>query len=176
MKKCVPLILALGLLVAATVSADVIYSWKDEQGVRRFSSEPPPEGIKDFQKYESPASSAQSASPADERRSSYDQMAEKAAKETRRLERQREVDAAAREAEQARRAEAQRKEKIKAVRDLLEQQIEAINKRALGPNFSQGMKKAQIDKLREQIKALEKNPDAVKPPQPAAAEPSNSGY
>ena len=92
-------------------------------------------------------------------------MVKQASDEAQRLERQREADAAARAEEKKRLEEAQRKEKIQAQRSLLEQQIEAINKRALGPTYTQGMKQAQIDKIKKQIEALEdnSNPDNTRP-------------
>ncbi len=160
MKTIMVLTMAAGMLLAVTVSADTIYSWSDEQGVQRFSNRPPPEGIENFQTFESQASPPQTRSPDNERRSSYDQMVQQASDEARQLESRREAEAAARAEEEKRLAEAQRKEKIQAQRSLLEQQIESINKRALGPTYTQGMKQAQIDKIKKQIEALEGNPDA----------------
>ena len=176
MKTIMVLSMAAGLLLAATVSADTIYRWTDEQGVQRFSNAPPPEGIENFQTFESQASAAQSPKAADERRSSYDQMVKQASDEARQLERQREADAAARAEEKKRQAEARRKEKIQAQRSLLEQQIESINKRALGPTYTQGMKKAQIDKIKKKIEMLESNPNAGDTRQQEAASESKSGY
>lgn len=161
MKTFVMLAVAAGLLLAATVSADTIYGWTDEHGVKRFSHDPPPEGVQNVEKFDSEASAAQNRDPADERRSSYDQMVEQASQESQELIRQREEEAAARAAEKKRLAEAQRKEKIQAERSRLEEQIQSINKRALGPNYTQGMKQAQIEKIKKQIQALENNSDSA---------------
>ena len=58
----------------------------------------------------------------------------------------------------------------------LEQEIQAIKNRAVSPTYSPGMKKSQIDKLKEEIERLEKNPDAVEPREPAPTPPSKSDY
>lgn len=160
MKTIMVLSMAAGLLFAATVSADTIYSWTDEQGVQRFSNDPPPEGIENFQTFESQASPPQTQNAVNERRPGYDRMVKQASDEAQQLERQREAQALARAEEKKRLAEAQRKEKIQAQRILLEQQIKSINKRALGPAFTQGMKQAQIDKIKKQIEALESKSDS----------------
>lgn len=176
MKTIIVLTMAAGLLLAAIVSADTIYTWTDEQGVKRFSNHAPPEGIENFQTLESQPLPSQTPNAADERRSSYDQMVKQASDEAQQLERQREAEAAARAEENKRLAEAQRNEKIEAQRSQLEQQIESINKRALGPTFTQGMKQAQIDKIKKQIQALESNPDSNNTQQQEATAESKSGY
>lgn len=176
MKTIVALAIAAGLLFAASGSADTIYGWTDEHGIKRFSHDPPPEGVENFQKFESQASQPQDRSPADERRPSYDRMIRQAEEESRQLQQQREAEAAARKAERERLAEAQRQNKIQAEQRRLEQQIESINKRALGPTYTQGMKKAQIDKIRKQIEALEKNQNSSKPQKQESASESKSGY
>jgi predicted nucleic acid-binding Zn-ribbon protein len=175
MKSVMALILFTGLLSAATVSADTVYSWTDEQGVQRFSNDPPPEGIEFFKKFESPTP-PQNRSAVEERRSSYDQMVRKASEETLQLEQQREAEAAAQATEKKRMAEAQRKEKIQNERNRLDRQIEAIAKRALSPTYTQGMKQALINEIKKQIAALENNPDTAKPQQQRAPSESNSGY
>jgi hypothetical protein len=176
MKTIMVLSITLSLLLVATVSADTIYGWTDEQGVQRFSNDPPPEGIENFEKFDSQTPPSQYEKDAHERRSSYDQMVQKASVEKQQLEHQREAEAAAQAAEKKRIAEAQRKEKIQSERNRLDQQIEAINKRALGPTYTQGMKQAQIDRIKKQIDALENNPDTPKAQQQQAPSESNSGY
>jgi hypothetical protein len=174
MKTIMVLSITLSLLLVATVSADTIYGWTDKQGVQRFSNDPPPEGVENFEKFDSQPSPSQYQGNANERRSSFDRMVQKASVETQQLEHQREAEAAAQAAEKKRIAEAQRKEKIQSERNRLDQQIEAINKRALGPTYTQGMKQAQIGRIKKQIDALENNPDT--PQQQQAPSESNSGY
>ncbi len=157
MKTIMALIIAISALFAAVVPADTIYRWTDEQGVQRFSNDPPPEGIEKFKKSETQASPPQNRSTVEERRPGYDQMVRQASAEARQLEHQRKAEAAAEASEKKRLAEAQRKQKIQAERNLLEQQIEAIKNRALSPTFPPGMKQAQIDKIKKQIEALENN-------------------
>ena len=82
MKTIMVLSIAITLLLVATVSADTVYSWTDEQGVQRFSNDPPPEGIENFEKFDSQTPPSQYEKDAHERRSSYDRMVQKASVET----------------------------------------------------------------------------------------------
>jgi hypothetical protein len=172
------LALAIGLLLAANVSSDTIYTWTDANGVQRFSSDPPPEGVGNYQQIESEDVPADSTDASDRRRPSYDRMVQQALQEARQLEQQRNAEAAARAAEEKRIAEERRQAKIQAERSRLLQQIEAIKIRAVSPTYPPGMKQAQIDKIMKQIDTLEKSPNAVASPQQKqekAAE-SKSGY
>jgi hypothetical protein len=163
MKNLVSLIVVIVLLGPLAVVSDTIYQWTDEQGVLRFSNDPPPENVENFEKVESGTSPDIPALPGDERRSSYDQMVERSSEEAQRLEQQRRIEAEAQAADKLRRAQAEREKVIAAQRSRLEKEIEELNKRALGPTYTQGMKQAQIDKLLKQIEQLESNPDAVNP-------------
>jgi cell division septum initiation protein DivIVA len=158
------LALAIGLLLAANVSSDTIYTWTDESGVQRFSSDSPPEGVDNYQQIESEAVPPDRTKGGDRRRPSYDRMVQQASQEARQLEQQRKAEAAARAAEEKRIAKERRQAKIQAERSRLLQQIEAIKNRAVSPTYPLGMKQAQIDKIRKQIDALEKNPDTVASP------------
>jgi hypothetical protein len=168
--------LATGLLLAANSSSKTIYSWTDENGVQRFSDHSPPEGVANFKQFESPSIPPDSPEATDERRPSYDQMVRRASQNAQRMEQQRKAEAAARAAEEKRLAEKRRQAKIKAERNRLLQQIEAIRNRALSPTFPQGMKEAQIDKIQKQIDALENKPTAGAAPNKGKADESKSGY
>lgn len=170
------LALALGLLLAANVSSDTIYTWTDASGVQRFSSDPPPEGVENYQQIESRTLPPAGTEAGDRRRPSYDRMVQQALQEARQLEQQRKAEAAARAAEEKRIAEERRQAKIQAERSRLLQQIEAIKNRAVSPTYPLGMKQAQIDKIRKQIDALEKNPNDTASPQQKKAAESRSGY
>lgn len=161
MKHLFFLILVAGLFLPAQAVPDTIYKWTDEQGVLRFSSNPPPGNVQKYEKIESKASSTEPASPENRRRTDYDRMVEHSARDAQQMGQQRKAEAAAREAEARRREQARRKEKVASERKRLEQQIKAIENRAISPTYSQGMRKAQIDKLKEQIERLEQDPDSA---------------
>jgi molecular chaperone GrpE (heat shock protein) len=161
MKNIVCLILVIGLFSTTPALSDTIYSWTDEQGVLRFSNDPPPENVKQFDKLESQPPSTTTPDSGPQRRSSYDQMVQRSEQETRQIEQQRQQEARDKAEDLRRRAEAKRKAETAAARRRLEEQIEAIKKRAVSPTYSQGMKQSQIDRLRKQIEQLENNSGAA---------------
>ncbi|MGD8846667.1 MAG: hypothetical protein PVI54_14195, partial [Desulfobacteraceae bacterium] len=110
---------------------------------------------------ESTASSSDAAEPDDKRRSDYDQMVEQASREADAAREKRRKEAAEKAAEKERLLEEQRKERIKAERKQLEEQIEAIKRRAVSPTYPNGMKQAQINALVEKINQLEKQLDSA---------------
>lgn len=138
------------ILSVVIVNADTIYTWTDEEGVRRFSDQPPAEAA-DVQTIaaEPPASADPGA------RDSYLRMLEEAEQDRRRLEAQREQEAAEAASKAEEEARARRQARIDAERERLQRQIDELNKRMLGPYFSQGMRQAQIDAIQEKIDALE---------------------
>ena len=162
MKHLLLLILVAGLFMPARAVPDTIYKWTDEQGVLRFSSSPPPENVQKYEKIESKTPPSETVDPEYRRRSDYDTMVERSSRDARQMEQQRKAEAAAQEADALRKKQARHKEKVASERKRLEQQIKAIENRAISPTYSQGMKKAQIDKLKEQIKRLEQDPDAAR--------------
>ena len=82
-------------------------------------------------------------------------MVQRSEQEARQLEQQRRQEARDKAEALRRQSEARRKEETAAARRRLEEQIEAIKKRAVSPTYSQGMKQSQIDRLRKQIEKLE---------------------
>jgi hypothetical protein len=169
--------LAIGVLMAANVSSDTIYSWTDNKGVQQYSNEPPPEGVKNFKTIDSQAIPPNSPEASDQRRPSYDQMVRQASQAADQMELQRKAQAAARAAERKRLAEERRKAKIQAERSRLLKQIEAIKNRAVSRTYPMGMKEAQIDKIKKQIDALENNKsNANASSQQEKATESRNGY
>lgn len=175
MKAVIALVLAIGLLSAAIATSDTIYTWTDENGVQRFSNNPP-ENIVDYQRIESRDVRPDSPDAGDKRRSSFDRMVQQAVQDSQRLEQERKAKEAAREAEEKRLAEERRQAEIEAERNRLLKQIEAINSRAVSPTYPMGMKQAQIDKIQKQIDALDKKAGAGASPGQEEAAESDSGY
>jgi hypothetical protein len=134
----------------SVMAADTIYTWTDEQGVKRFSDQPPGADVG----FES-IPSVSTTPPADGEREAFTHMM----RQVEQTQRQRDMEAqeqAAARAEQARkRSIAERQARIDAERTRLQEQIDALNHRALSPTFTQGMRQARIDKIREEMDALE---------------------
>jgi hypothetical protein len=154
------------ILVAAIIAlqwmpistfADKIYSWKDANGITRFSNEPPPQGVTDFKVTSSEATEDSGPASGDERRSSYDAMVEKASEEADQSREAREAKEAAEAAEKKRLAEQKRQERIQAEQERIKKQIEAVKKRAVSPTQPYGMKKAQIEALTKELEKLDQS-------------------
>lgn len=134
--------------------ADTIYSWKGQDGTLRFSSEPPPEGVTEYQATSSQVTDAINPSSENKRRPSYDAMVEKASQEADQSRQERLDREAAQAAEEKRIAEKKRQERIQTERKRLEKQIEAVKQRAVSPTYPNGMKQAQIEALTKKIEKL----------------------
>ena len=141
------------LLAGHVASAGTIYTWTDADGVRRYSNAQPPEGVENVRtldevEYEGGAED-------DSRRREFERMVEEASEEA-----DRHFDQQAR---QKARQDAQRKQSEKQARNQLTaeekarlmNEIEALQNRALGPNFTQGMRENLIRQLREKLDQLE---------------------
>lgn len=138
-----------------TAHTDTIYSWKGKDGSLRFSNDPPPEGVTEYQMKASEITWANDQDPENKRRASYDAMVQKASIEADRSRKERQEREAALAAEKRRIAEEKRKLRIQTERKRLEQQIEVINNRAVSPTMPYGMKQAQIEALTKKIEKLE---------------------
>ena len=160
---------ALGIIItllisAIPASAETIYTWTDKDGIKRFSNEPPPEGI-EAHRIEAVPTPDKVDDRAQKRRSSFDRMVEDAAAESRELEKQRKEAEAARAAELQRQAELERRRQIDAQRRQLEERINAVRKRALSPTYTKGMQEAQIEAIRKQINELSGQPEPATEPE-----------
>jgi hypothetical protein len=136
------------LLLAIPALGDTIYIWTDKNGVKRFSDQPPT----DVEKFETVDGAA--ANTEVENRQGLQQMFDQVERENREAEQRRAEEAAAAKAEAERKAQAAREARIKAERDRLQQQIDALDNRALSSTFTQGMRDNQIKALRKQIDAV----------------------
>lgn len=155
MKKTALLIIIAFFLIPSSISADMIYTWKDKDGITKFSNEQPPEDVTDYKTIITPDAEADDSAQEAQRRSSFDQMVRKASKAANTSSNQRTKKAAQKAAEQQRVIEAQKEARRQAERKRLESQIEAIKKRAVSRTYPNGMKQAQIEALRKEIDALE---------------------
>ena len=150
--------LVLGL--PGALSAGDVSTWKENDGVRQFSNDPPPAHTRDYMLADADAAGAQSANPSNKRRSSYDEMVERATREADASREERKKEEAAKEAEKKRIVEEKENARIQAERERLEAEIEKVKNRAVSPTFPNGMKQAQIEALQKEIEDLEKGDDA----------------
>ena len=150
-------LIAASFIAVVNASADdKIYQWTDENGVRHFSSDPPADAtpvVKTYQPVETPADSEHNQS---ERRESYNRMVEKQRAESIQNEQERQREQEALEAGKKQQAEQERKAKINAEKEKLQQQIEDLKKRALSPTFPKGMRDSQIESILKKIDELDK--------------------
>lgn len=146
---------ALLLLAGNTVAADTIYTWRDADGVKRYSNSQPPEDAADVQTIRE---IQYDQSGNNQRRQKYDRMVESASESAdRHFEEQ--ADKKAREANARREQQrAQQTRQIEEERARLQKQIEDLMGRALGPTFTTGMKENQIKQIQEKINQLATSP------------------
>jgi hypothetical protein len=136
------------LLLTIPALGDTIYIWTDKDGIKRFSDQPPT----DVEKFETVDGAA--ANTEVENRQGLQQMFDQVERENREADQRRAEKAAAAKAEAERKAQAAQEARIKAERDRLQQQINALNRRALSPTFTKGMRDNQIQELQKQIDAV----------------------
>jgi len=136
------------LMIASPAAAETIYIWTDENGVKRFSNQRP-EGVETYETEEGAASGAEGGE-----RPEFDRMIEEVKQQNRQSDIEREEEAARRKAEAERKAKEEKEARIAAERARLQEQIDALNNRALSPTFSQGMRDHLIRQIQEKIDAL----------------------
>ncbi len=147
MRKVTMVFVAL-LLIVSPVAAETIYIWTDENGVKRFSNQLP-EGVEDYETEQGAASDGEGGE-----RPEFDRMIEEVKQENRQSDIEREEEAARRKAEAERKAKEEKEARIAAERARLQEQIDALNNRALSPTFTQGMRDHRIRQIQERIDAL----------------------
>lgn len=145
-------IIACLLLAGNTALAGTIYTWTDADGVRRYSNSQPPEDADNVQTIEEIQYEQRDD---DQGRREFDRMAEESGEAA-----DRHFEEQARKKERAAEAERQRQVEEKSLEDAeeranLQKQIEDIQARGLGPNFSAGQKDNLIRQVQEQIDQLE---------------------
>ena len=143
---------ALICLLTPLAYGGTIYTWTDENGVKRYSNAQPPEDAEQVRTIEEvrtdPAEN-------DRLRQEYERMVEEASREADRyLKEQAEKKALEEEATRNQQA-AEQSQRVEAERNRLLKEMEAIQNRGLGPTFTLGMKENLIRQIQEQIEQLE---------------------
>ena len=150
--KPVPLlILCVALSMAAVPAmADTLYKWIDRNGVQKFSNQPPPAEIESYEVIEGVGETEKDGGE----RASYQMMMERVQEENRRSEVLEKQKAQERADKEKHKAESEREKRIDEEKQRLERRIDEIKNRALGPNFTEGMRRAQIEEIQKQIDEL----------------------
>jgi len=140
------------LLAGHAAPAGTIYTWTDANGVKHYSNSPPLEDVDNVQttdevQYDNAGT--------DSSRQEFDRMVEKASEEA-----DRQIEAQDRKKEQQAKRQNRLKQEARA-RQVAEEkarlanEIEALQNRALGPTFTQGMRDNLIQQIREKIDRLD---------------------
>ena len=140
------------LLAGSTALAGTIYTWTDADGVRRYSNSQPPEDADNVQTIDEVQYDEAGAG---KRRQDFDRMAQEAGEDAdRHFEEQAKKREQAAE-DQRRRQQAEKSRQVAEDRAKLQKQIEDIQARGLGPNFSAGQRDNLIRQIQEKIEGLE---------------------
>ena len=140
------------LIIGSLALAGTIYTWTDANGVKHYSNQQPPEGAENVQAMDEVQYDSVGA---DSNRQEYDHMVEKASEEA-----DRQIEAQDRKKEQQAKQQNRLKQEAHA-RQVAEEkarlmnEIEALQNRALGPTFTQGMRDNLIQQIREKIDRLD---------------------
>lgn len=145
-------LIGLILFLWSPVRADDVYIWTDNDGVKHYSNEQPSEAIKDYQVVKGGITSSESSEQ--QSRQEYDQMMQQVRAENRRADQERRSRDAQRKKALQQEEQTREQTRIKAERDRLQSKIDALNQRALSPTFTQGMRQAQIETIKEEMKQL----------------------
>lgn len=136
------------LLLAANAPAATIYIWTDADGVKHFSDQPPPEGTDNYDVAQGVIDRS-----GDDQREGFKQMMQEVDQENRRADQARESKKAEQAAAEKEKKADEQQARIQAERDRLQKKIDALNKRALSPTFTEGMRQSQIEAI---LKEMEK--------------------
>lgn len=145
-KKLLIVVLFLLVFPLTSHASDYVYSWIDDDGVRIFSDKPPVTEVEDLQKYEKIVSAPVTATTGSN--SSQSSAGYSGGDDYKEEDRQIEDQSVPEEPEK----------KINPEIEKLEKEIENIEKRALGPRYSQGMKDNQIEIIKKKIEKLKEQP------------------
>jgi len=156
MQKAAISLIIIALWFYPCLAAENIYNWTDENGIKRFSDQPPPRSVKQYKTIEVPPDQSTEQEPGVGSRPGYDSMVEKIRSETEQGGIQGEASGAA---EEKRNPESNINERVEAERRRLNEKIDAINKRPLSRTYNHSFKQARIDEIQKQLDKLNKSPD-----------------
>ena len=135
-----------------------IYSWTDENGVKRYSNTQPGEGAGDIEVVDEAPGDPRHSDKNRERKKLINDLKthNKAAEEERRAEKKKQD---AKKAEERAQARKEMDPKIQAEKNRLLEEIKMYENRAIGPTFSLALKNPLIKKLKDKLALLEASPE-----------------
>ncbi len=152
-------LLIIVLWVYPGFAAENIYNWTDQNGIRRFSDQPPPLNVKQYKTIQVQPDQSSGEQPGMDNRPGYEGMVEKVKSEMLQREKERMQEEAAKATEEKRKAESDMKARVEAERQRLNKKIDAVNKRPLSRTYDQSFKQARIDEIQKQIDRLNNSPE-----------------
>lgn len=153
MKKHLILFIFLSFTAGLAMAGD-IYTWTDAKGVKRFSDHPP-QSATEVKVIESIRESDPTQSDQPVVREEYRRMVEVVTEENRQSELEKQQKAEAMAAEQRKKEEAEKQARKDSDRQLLQDRIDALNNRALGSGFTEGMRQNQINAIQRLIDQMD---------------------
>lgn len=100
------------------------------------------------------------ARAADEARQAYDRMVEEATKEADEYLEEKQQAIQAKQKRTATQRDAELQAKVDAERQRILEAMDTVQQRGMGPNYTQGMKDAQLEQLQQQLDRLMEDPQA----------------
>ena len=158
MKRAAVLVCVIMLLVCPCLADESIYTWTDNNGVKRFSDRQP-EDVKHYDTIRISPDQSEFGAPAGDSRPEYDQMIENIRQEKQLTEQERIQAEADRVSEEKRNADTRKKDRIEAERRQLQEKIDDLKKRPTGRAYSQNLKNARIEEIEKQLDKLKNSPD-----------------
>lgn len=158
-KVAISSVLIIVLWVCPGLAAENIYNWTDENGIKRFSDQPPPLNVKQYKTIQIPPDQSSGQQPGVDNRPGYESMVEKVKSETLQREQESMKEEASKGAEEKRKAESGMKARVEAERQRLNEKIDTINKRPLSRTYDQSFKQARINEIQKQLDRLNNSPE-----------------
>jgi hypothetical protein len=140
------------------LAGETIYTWRDNNGVKRFSDYPP-EHVKYYDTIAVPPEDSESPGYEEGSRHEYDQMIEKIRREKRQDEMGRIQAEKDRADNEKKKKEENFKNRVEAEIKDLEGKIVEINKKPVSRSYSLSRKNAQIAEIERQLEKLKNTPE-----------------
>ena len=158
MKRAAVSVFVIMLWVCPCLADENIYTWTDNDGVKRFSDRQP-ENVKHYDTIKISPEQSEEGGAAGGSRTEYDHMIESIRQEKQQTEQERIQGEADRTAEEKRNAETRKNERIEAERRQLQEKIDDLKKRPTSRAYSQSLKNARIEEIEKQLEKLKNSPD-----------------
>ena len=155
MRTTILITLTAGLMIFGNAAtAGTIYTWTDADGVKRYSNSQPPEGVDNVQTIDEVE---YDPTGEEDRRREFNRMAEQAGEEADEHFDNQARKKARQDAQRIRLKKEAKSRQTDEEKARLRKAIGALENRALGPNFTKGMRDNLIRPLQNKLDKLEKD-------------------